>query len=251
MGPPIERRCQVSVEMGPPIERRCQVSNPLIKRNPPKFINFRPAEVWSSMLILTGICAQHVSSKWQVLDSNSLRTAFLGIRLISRLLHKCSGSREQLTSWEQVSEVLRFHQIKPWHYDISFFKNKANVIEYLIKHVDSDNHSCATCFSKKGHSGGKYWSIGFQFTQNCLSGRLTNDHVDHGVSSIIEYHQASSMCSCRWMKFQWQFCGPLRRLLLYILYMHNVGGILSSSWIETLCSNNNNVRFGRIFKNTS
>ena len=34
--------------MGPPIERRCQVSNPLgigvIKRNPPKFINFRPAE---------------------------------------------------------------------------------------------------------------------------------------------------------------------------------------------------------------
>ena len=45
MGPPIERWCQVSVEMGPPIERRCQVSNPLIKRNPPKFINFRPAEV--------------------------------------------------------------------------------------------------------------------------------------------------------------------------------------------------------------
>ena len=44
MGPPIERWCQVSVEMGPPIERRCQVSNPLIKRNPPKFINFRPAE---------------------------------------------------------------------------------------------------------------------------------------------------------------------------------------------------------------
>ena len=36
--------------MGPPIERRCQVSNPLgigvIKRNPPKFINFRPAEVY-------------------------------------------------------------------------------------------------------------------------------------------------------------------------------------------------------------
>ena len=44
MGPPIERWCQVSVEMGPPIERRCQVSNLLIKRNPPKFINFRPAE---------------------------------------------------------------------------------------------------------------------------------------------------------------------------------------------------------------
>ena len=30
--------------MGPPIGRRCQVSNPLIKRNPPNFINFRPAE---------------------------------------------------------------------------------------------------------------------------------------------------------------------------------------------------------------
>ena len=45
MGPPIERWCQVSVEMGPPIERRCQVSNPLIKHNPQKFINFRPAEV--------------------------------------------------------------------------------------------------------------------------------------------------------------------------------------------------------------
>ena len=45
MGPPIERWCQVSVEIGPPIERRCQVSNLLIKRNPPKFINFRPAEV--------------------------------------------------------------------------------------------------------------------------------------------------------------------------------------------------------------
>ena len=51
MGPPIERWCQVSVEMGPPIERRCQVSNPLIKRNPPKFINVRPAEecpFWST-----------------------------------------------------------------------------------------------------------------------------------------------------------------------------------------------------------
>ena len=35
--------------MGLPIERRCQVSNPfgigVIKRNPRKFINFRPAEV--------------------------------------------------------------------------------------------------------------------------------------------------------------------------------------------------------------
>ena len=40
MGPPIEWWCEVSVEMGPPIERRCQVSNPLIKRNPLKFINF-------------------------------------------------------------------------------------------------------------------------------------------------------------------------------------------------------------------
>ena len=49
MGPPIERRCQVSVEMGPPIEQRCQVSNPLIKRNPQKFINFRPAEVCEIM----------------------------------------------------------------------------------------------------------------------------------------------------------------------------------------------------------
>ena len=53
MGPPIERWYQVSVEMGPPIERRCQMSNPLIKRNPAKFINFRPAEVWNLRLFQT------------------------------------------------------------------------------------------------------------------------------------------------------------------------------------------------------
>ena len=37
--------------MGPPIGRRCQVSNPLIKRNPPNFINFRPAEVFNGSSI--------------------------------------------------------------------------------------------------------------------------------------------------------------------------------------------------------
>ena len=78
MGPPIERWCQVSVEMGPPIEQRCQVSNPLIKRNPPKFINFRPAEVFYGVacvyLLLRGpvspprcslvVCAR----RWRVLS---------------------------------------------------------------------------------------------------------------------------------------------------------------------------------------
>ena len=57
MGPPTERRCQVSVEMGPPIEGRCQVSNRYHKTQPPKFINFRPAEVecrpkWSQTVLL-------------------------------------------------------------------------------------------------------------------------------------------------------------------------------------------------------
>ena len=64
MGPPIERWCQVSVEMGPPIERRCQVSNPLIKRNPPKFINFRPAEVWPSSFMFRW--ATFVPWNWSV-----------------------------------------------------------------------------------------------------------------------------------------------------------------------------------------
>ena len=53
MGPPIERWCQVLVEMGPPIERRCQVSNPLIKRNPHKI--YKLSSCWSSYANYTQI----------------------------------------------------------------------------------------------------------------------------------------------------------------------------------------------------
>ena len=59
--------------MGPPIERRCQMSNPLgigvIKCNPPKFINFRPAEVWCKKMLDQLINDCHVMTRAELILS--------------------------------------------------------------------------------------------------------------------------------------------------------------------------------------
>ena len=116
------------------------------------------------MLILTGIHAQHVSTKGAYIVVASIGFQFTQNCLSGRptnfeiAVQMRRIEREQLTSWEQVSDVLRFHQIKPWNCDISCFKNYAKVIKYLIKDADSDRHWCSTCFNKRGiYSGGKYW----------------------------------------------------------------------------------------------
>ena len=59
--------------MGPSIERRCQMSNPLgigvIKCNPPKFINFRPAEVWCKKMLDQLINDCHVMTRAELILS--------------------------------------------------------------------------------------------------------------------------------------------------------------------------------------
>ena len=101
MGPPIERWCQVSVEMGPPIEQRCQVSNPLIKRNPPKFINFRPAEVY-----IMYVCIQYMKSIC-IMKSRSLPNTFW------ESFHMSWGVRLN-TSWTwYLKDFGRFREVMP------------------------------------------------------------------------------------------------------------------------------------------
>ena len=77
MGPPIERRCQVSVEMGPPIERRCQVSNRYYKTQLPKI--YKISSCWSRNAVDEGKLSQGWPTKikkWKWKDSQKVNRWF-------------------------------------------------------------------------------------------------------------------------------------------------------------------------------